>query len=615
MSTTKVPLRRRLPSPKNDTSFFPSSLRNGEDLENNATSVEKSCSVSICSSPSLIEILKHEVSFDEADEEPSSCLDESDSSKSKSSLESAEEEEDDDSSVGVGENMIGIKILIYPRSDGEDSIMNSLEDDHTLNEDDEKLMSEDEDEKSSSSSEDDEAEEIHDPEDNSDMERVSRIPRSFIAGKKYYGTKQPRSFDSDEMSHDDSFSGDSDSTSSSSSEEGARGLGLALDDALSALSDESYDQAESEFSDFDDDDDDVSTVFQSDDEEDDASDDNYDVNNGKTLLGFQPDFNQSNVGMFVCMDDELHQALDENEADDIGVAENTDFVIPCDHLESSKFHGRKDSISIEDLEEIINESSDSNFDFSDDEQGHESQEETTLTKDKKMISQNIKIKRHHSEGLLSSILCPNQDTFTSPKRFRSSSDTSSSSENESPYRQLLDASLLPPLPWLSIGPSHNSKGGLNTNQQSSSSDLSPREEIPEKEYQEEECQIEFELSEELDYSNNHDISSNEYPAEVIPLLTPPHQPQEELCEWPSNLAVDTALTEAALSLRLLSPKSLQDEDKEEKASVNAVSLDATVSTSRTMSPPPDRKSNFDLHSGLTPRLSGISVAFYGTVHS
>jgi len=593
MSPTGVSLRRRLPSPENDNSFFPSeSIHDGEDLKRKVPSGDES--VSTCSSP-FTERLNDEESHNEADDDSSSCIGESDSSESsKSSLESGEIEEDDESSIE--ENLIGRKVFVFPMPD-DDSSLGSFEDDQSDKDEEEKPMSGDDEDSSSSSEDEDDS--IHDPNDHSETEKVSRIPRSFIVGKKYYGSKQPRSFDdSDDMSHDGSSSVDSDESLSSSSEEGARGLGLALDDALSALSDESRDKDHSDVS-FGGQEDEVSSVFDSDD--DSASNHSFGVSNGKTLQILQSESNQSNVSVFVSMEDELKQALHDNT--DTNDNENID-----QYIENYRTAVRKDSISIEELNEIINNessSSDSEIDFSDDEESIP-QDETNLTKDIKNESQNAKIKRQLSEGNLSSLNYLDQDSESSPKRFRSSSESSSSPKYEDELSRqhfLVSDSDLPPLPWLNLGPSQASKEVINNNE--SSPTLSPENEIFDKEYREE---IEFELSEELYYPNKNK-ESNDYSSEVIPLLTPPHEPQDDLqgdfCEWPCNLAVDSAMTEAALSAKPLSPQSLDnDQTIDQLHSVNAVSLDATdCSVSRTLSPPP----NLSLSSGLTPRLRGISV--------
>jgi len=89
----------------------------------------------------------------------------------------------------------------------------------------------------------------------------------------------------------------------------------------------------------------------------------------------------------------------------------------------------------------------------------------------------------------------------------------------------------------------------------------------------------------------------------IPLLTPPSSPlrvegyEEDttVCEWPSNLAVDSAMT-ATMDLRPPSPQDLQawELEEEERLSKSEVSPKAT----------PDQGS---FSSSLTPMMRGISV--------
>merc|ERR1712241_974152 len=75
----------------------------------------------------------------------------------------------------------------------------------------------------------------------------------------------------------------------------------------------------------------------------------------------------------------------------------------------------------------------------------------------------------------------------------------------------------------------------------------------------EDDEVDTQLAEELlDYTSSDNCSSD-----PIPLLTPPVSPVPvksdeniiKFCEWPSNLAVDNAMT-AAMRLRVLSPSSL-----------------------------------------------------------
>lgn len=91
------------------------------------------------------------------------------------------------------------------------------------------------------------------------------------------------------------------------------------------------------------------------------------------------------------------------------------------------------------------------------------------------------------------------------------------------------------------------------------------------------------------------------PSTPVPLLTPPGSPVrvegEEgtttMCEWPSNLAVDTALAAAADSdLRPLSPSSLQKQDEEEEERILASKTTRIPETST-----------------LTPLIRGMSVNF------
>ena len=94
----------------------------------------------------------------------------------------------------------------------------------------------------------------------------------------------------------------------------------------------------------------------------------------------------------------------------------------------------------------------------------------------------------------------------------------------------------------------------------------------------------------------------------IPLLTPPSSPlrveceegEVEICEWPSNLAVDAAMT-AAFDLRPPSPGSFQQtwEQEEEERLMTRKGAE--------MSPEPTADEGYPLSSTLTPMLRGISV--------
>jgi len=98
------------------------------------------------------------------------------------------------------------------------------------------------------------------------------------------------------------------------------------------------------------------------------------------------------------------------------------------------------------------------------------------------------------------------------------------------------------------------------------------------------------LSEELDQDTSETISRKN---SLVPLLTPPQSPltiqAEEgsvhVCEWPSNLAVDAAMS-AVLDLRSMSPNSLQKFEREEEERIGAHN-----------------------RSRITPLLRGIPVGF------
>lgn len=93
----------------------------------------------------------------------------------------------------------------------------------------------------------------------------------------------------------------------------------------------------------------------------------------------------------------------------------------------------------------------------------------------------------------------------------------------------------------------------------------------------------------------------------IPLLTPPASPLRveseegpaEVCEWPSNLAVDNAMV-AAFNLRPPSPESLQTWEQEEEVRL-------MTRNGAEWSPKPTPGDGSALSSTLTPMLRGISV--------
>ena len=99
---------------------------------------------------------------------------------------------------------------------------------------------------------------------------------------------------------------------------------------------------------------------------------------------------------------------------------------------------------------------------------------------------------------------------------------------------------------------------------------------------------------------------NSKPSTPIPLLTPPASPVRvetnegtaTACEWPSNLAVDTAMA-AVADLRPLSPNSLQKQEEEEEERILAFKNQKKKEFKK-----PDK-------STLTPLIRGISIQFEG----
>lgn len=139
------------------------------------------------------------------------------------------------------------------------------------------------------------------------------------------------------------------------------------------------------------------------------------------------------------------------------------------------------------------------------------------------------------------------------------------------------------LPPLSLGPS---AGEFTLAMRASDAEAvlsSSDEEVDEQDRQ---------LSEELQDSGGDDDRTNT----PVPLLTPPASPvqveSEEgfttICEWPSNLAIDNALT-SVIGLRPPSPSSLQTWEQEEEERLIECRKKQTLSTS------------------LTPLIRGISV--------
>lgn len=104
------------------------------------------------------------------------------------------------------------------------------------------------------------------------------------------------------------------------------------------------------------------------------------------------------------------------------------------------------------------------------------------------------------------------------------------------------------------------------------------------------------LIEELNQQSGESSSREENPP--VPLLTPPQSPltiqvdegtTATVCEWPSNLAVDSALT-AAIGLRPMSPNSLQQFEQDEDQRISNQVMGTTATS-------------------LTPIFQGIYVGF------
>jgi hypothetical protein len=107
--------------------------------------------------------------------------------------------------------------------------------------------------------------------------------------------------------------------------------------------------------------------------------------------------------------------------------------------------------------------------------------------------------------------------------------------------------------------------------------------------------LDRQLGEELDYQSDDDRSREHTP---IPLLTPPQSPltfevdgeTATVCEWPSNLAVDSAMT-SAMNLLPLTSEALRDFQNEPKERVAVLQL----------------KKQCEPSTLLTPILRGISM--------
>jgi len=146
------------------------------------------------------------------------------------------------------------------------------------------------------------------------------------------------------------------------------------------------------------------------------------------------------------------------------------------------------------------------------------------------------------------------DCDASPKRRRSSED-------------------LPFMPILTLGPSALPQGSLQMRQQGSPISTSDEDD---------EEDMDKRLSEELDPEARVPSRENT----PVPLLTPPASPltielgggtTATVCEWPSNLAVDSALTAASI-LRPMSPESLEQLELDEEQRVGCLIKGVEAST-------------------------------------
>lgn len=128
------------------------------------------------------------------------------------------------------------------------------------------------------------------------------------------------------------------------------------------------------------------------------------------------------------------------------------------------------------------------------------------------------------------------------------------------------ASEPPPMPDLSLGAAAFDKIHILP-RQSLMRDGSPALSSDE----EEDRMLSEELEEEL-----RDLGGDNSP---IPLLTPPQSPtREDEVEWPSNLVVDSALTNTVTEIRPLSPASLQNMEEEEEQRLKNSDMEASTLT-------------------------------------
>ena len=196
-------------------------------------------------------------------------------------------------------------------------------------------------------------------------------------------------------------------------------------------------------------------------------------------------------------------------------------------------------------------------------------------------------KRMLSSQMLSAMLKNKDD---SPKRQRVKFSNSSNDLGVSANSRAAPGTTpLPPLPLFSLGePAHSSFRMRTDDREVSSSD------------EDYEVETDRQLGEELEGKG----SDNEQ-SEPVPLLTPPASPlvfhgdqgDTTVCEWPSNLAVDSAYSSAIAETRPLSPVSLQKQEEEEEKRI-------------LLSPKLTQKNlPMDPTTGLTPMIRGISVDF------
>lgn len=157
--------------------------------------------------------------------------------------------------------------------------------------------------------------------------------------------------------------------------------------------------------------------------------------------------------------------------------------------------------------------------------------------------------------------------------------------------------ILPALPLFDLGkPAHSSFQMRNMERQVSSSD---------DDYEVAEVETDRQLGEEL-----ADKGSDNEESEPVPLLTPPASPlvihcdkgDTTVCEWPCNLAVDSAYSSAIADTRPLSPVSLQKQEEEEEKRI-------------LQSPKYTQEKLPDPSTGLTPKVRGISVGFQESTSS